>query len=475
MRQILLHVEPDEKIFAALDDGILNDLEIERNNNLDIVGRVYKGIVRNSVPSINGYFIDIGIGRNAFLRKRDLPADTNITEGSTVLVQVEKDSTETKSPLVTGKIGIQGKYFVMLVNSSYVGVSKKIVDTKRRSSLRSWVKSVRPDGKGIIIRTAAANVEEDVLKEEIEYLDHIFNIISKRSKVERGPVLLYRGSDLIVKGIRDYMNDDVESFFIDDEESFDRASELEKKKPNSLEDRLHYYHGPELLLEKFHVEEQIEQLFDRKVELKSGAYFVIDYTEALTVIDINSGSFKGNGIPHSESAFLINKEAAVEIARQIKLREIGGIILVDFIDMNKKSQKDELLDTLKRAFQKDHNKAVVCGITSLGLVEITRKRTNQRLWQNYFDACPVCHGTGIVLSPESIARSIYHDLQKRKSGTGIKTGIKTGITIVCNKEVADFISIKDNITNFETLVNKPVKLEADDSLKWGVYSILSER
>lgn len=475
MRQILLHVEPDEKIFAALDDGILNDLEIERNNNLDIVGRVYKGIVRNSVPSINGYFIDIGIGRNAFLRKRDLPADTNITEGSTVLVQVEKDSTETKSPLVTGKIGIQGKYFVMLVNSSYVGVSKKIVDTKRRSSLRSWVKSVRPDGKGIIIRTAAANVEEDVLKEEIEYLDHIFNIISKRSKVERGPVLLYRGSDLIVKGIRDYMNDDVESFFIDDEESFDRASELEKKKPNSLEDRLHYYHGPELLLEKFHVEEQIEQLFDRKVELKSGAYFVIDYTEALTVIDVNSGSFKGNGIPHSESAFLINKEAAVEIARQIKLREIGGIILVDFIDMNKKSQKDELLDTLKRAFQKDHNKAVVCGITSLGLVEITRKRTNQRLWQNYFDACPVCHGTGIVLSPESIARSIYHDLQKRKSGTGIKTGIKTGITIVCNKEVADFISIKDNITNFETLVNKPVKLEADDSLKWGVYSILSER
>ena len=470
MRQILLHVEPDEKIFAALDDGILNDLEIERNNNLDIVGRVYKGIVRNSVPSINGYFIDIGIGRNAFLRKRDLPADTNITEGSTVLVQVEKDSTETKSPLVTGKIGIQGKYFVMLVNSSYVGVSKKIVDTKRRSSLRSWVKSVRPDGKGIIIRTAAANVEEDVLKEEIEYLDHIFDIISKRSKVERGPVLLYRGSDLIVKGIRDYMNDDVESFFIDDEESFDRASELEKKKPNSLEDR-HYYHGPELLLEKFHVEEQIEQLFDRKVELKSGAYFVIDYTEALTVIDVNSGSFKGNGIPHSESAFLINKEAAVEIARQIKLREIGGIILVDFIDMNKKSQKDELLDTLKRAFQKDHNKAVVCGITSLGLVEITRKRTNQRLWQNYFDACPVCHGTGIVLSPESIARSIYHDLQKRKSGTGIKTGI----TIVCNKEVADFISIKDNITNFETLVNKPVKLEADDSLKWGVYSILSER
>ncbi len=475
MRQILLHVEPDEKIFAALDDGILNDLEIERNNNLDIVGRVYKGIVRNSVPSINGYFIDIGIGRNAFLRKRDLPADTNITEGSTVLVQVEKDSTETKSPLVTGKIGIQGKYFVMLVNSSYVGVSKKIVDTKRRSSLRSWVKSVRPDGKGIIIRTAAANVEEDVLKEEIEYLDHIFDIISKRSKVERGPVLLYRGSDLIVKGIRDYMNDDVESFFIDDEESFDRASELEKKKPNSLEDRLHYYHGPELLLEKFHVEEQIEQLFDRKVELKSGAYFVIDYTEALTVIDVNSGSFKGNGIPHSESAFLINKEAAVEIARQIKLREIGGIILVDFIDMNKKSQKDELLDTLKRAFQKDHNKAVVCGITSLGLVEITRKRTNQRLWQNYFDACPVCHGTGIVLSPESIARSIYHDLQKRKSGTGIKTGIKTGITIVCNEEVADFISIKDNITNFETLVNKPVKLEADDSLKWGVYSILSER
>ena len=471
MRQILLHVEPDEKIFAALDDGILNDLEIERNNNLDIVGRVYKGIVRNSVPSINGYFIDIGIGRNAFLRKRDLPADTNITEGSTVLVQVEKDSTETKSPLVTGKIGIQGKYFVMLVNSSYVGVSKKIVDTKRRSSRRSWVKSVRPDGKGIIIRTAAANVEEDVLKEEIEYLDHIFDIISKRSKVERGPVLLYRGSDLIVKGIRDYMNDDVESFFIDDEESFDRASELEKKKPNSLEDRLHYYHGPELLLEKFHVEEQIEQLFDRKVELKSGAYFVIDYTEALTVIDVNSGSFKGNGIPHSESAFLINKEAAVEIARQIKLREIGGIILVDFIDMNKKSQKDELLDTLKRAFQKDHNKAVVCGITSLGLVEITRKRTNQRLWQNYFDACPVCHGTGIVLSPESIARSIYHDLQKRKSGTGIKTGI----TIVCNKEVADFISIKDNITNFETLVNKPVKLEADDSLKWGVYSILSER
>ena len=420
MRQILLHVEPDEKIFAALDDGILNDLEIERNNNLDIVGRVYKGIVRNSVPSINGYFIDIGIGRNAFLRKRDLPADTNITEGSTVLVQVEKDSTETKSPLVTGKIGIQGKYFVMLVNSSYVGVSKKIVDTKRRSSLRSWVKSVRPDGKGIIIRTAAANVEEDVLKEEIEYLDHIFDIISKRSKVERGPVLLYRGSDLIVKGIRDYMNDDVESFFIDDEESFDRASELEKKKPNSLEDRLHYYHGPELLLEKFHVEEQIEQLFDRKVELKSGAYFVIDYTEALTVIDVNSGSFKGNGIPHSESAFLINKEAAVEIARQIKLREIGGIILVD---LNKKSQKDELLDTLKRAFQKDHNKAVVCGITSLGLVEITRKRTNQRLWQNYFDACPVCHGTGIVLSPESIARSIYHDLQKRKSGTGIKTGI----------------------------------------------------
>lgn len=468
MKQILLHVKPEEKVLALLEEGILSDISVEKKEETDIVGRVYKGVIRNVVPSINGMFIDIGIGRNAFLRTRDILTKEAHTEGASVLVQVEKDSTETKGPLVTEKISFAGKYAVALMHTDYIGISKKIRKEETRESLRQVARQICPPGMGAVVRTAAEKVEPAAFEKDMQSLARIGDIVNRRFKIEKGPALLYRDGDLAVKTLRDYFTADVEHIWVDDKETYDRLVQIAEGEDLCDAEKIGYYQGKAPLFTAFHVDEQIQALFEREVTLPSGGSLVIDYTEALTAIDVNSGSFKGN-MPHSELAYLINQDAAKEIARQIRLRGIGGIIMIDFIDMDKKSQQEKLVGLLKEEVRKDRVKTVVCGMTSLGLVEMTRKRTVHRLWQNYYDTCPLCHGTGKIRSAERVADSILEDLERRKA----QGPFRTDLCIRCESEVAQVLQQIDCREKLQQLVYHDVEIEAVTGMPRESYSIES--
>ncbi len=467
MKQLLLHVTPEEMVLAVLEEGRLSDISIEKTEETDLVGRIYKGVIKNVVPSINGMFIDIGVGRNAFLRSKDILAKTPHTEGATVLVQVEKDSTDTKGPLVTEKISLAGKYAVALLGTGYIGVSKKIRSEEKRKELRDTASRLSPAGMGAIVRTAAENADAAAFGEDIQNLADMAGIVSRRYKVEKAPALLYRDGDLAVRCLRDYDASDIEFLWIDDKETFARISQMGEGAFPA--EKIHHYTGRAPLFTEFHVDKEIQALFEREVALPSGGSLVIDYTEALTAIDVNSGSFKGN-MPHSELAYLINRSAVPEIARQIRLRGIGGIIMIDFIDMEKKSQQNELVQLLKEEVRKDRVKTVVCGMTSLGLVEMTRKRTVHRLWQNYYDTCPLCKGEGRILSAEAMAGKILEDLRNR-SAQGY---FKNDLLIQCEKEVAKLLSQEEWSAKLKNLVHHEVTVEDSGNPHREVYMVLSK-
>ncbi len=467
MKQLLLHVTPEEMVLAVLEEGRLSDISIEKTEETDLVGRIYKGVIKNVVPSINGMFIDIGVGKNAFLRSKDILAKTPHTEGATVLVQVEKDSTDTKGPLVTEKISLAGKYAVALLGTGYIGVSKKIRSEEKRKELRDTASRLSPAGMGAIVRTAAENADAAAFGEDIQNLADMAGIVSRRYKVEKAPALLYRDGDLAVRCLRDYDASDIESLWIDDKETFARISQMGEGAFPA--EKIHHYTGRAPLFTEFHVDKEIQALFEREVALPSGGSLVIDYTEALTAIDVNSGSFKGN-MPHSELAYLINRSAVPEIARQIRLRGIGGIIMIDFIDMEKKSQQNELVQLLKEEVRKDRVKTVVCGMTSLGLVEMTRKRTVHRLWQNYYDTCPLCKGEGRILSVETMAGKILEDLRNR-SAQGY---FKNDLLIQCEKEVAKLLSQEEWSAKLKNLVHHEVTVEDSGNPQREVYMVLSK-
>lgn len=467
MKQLLLHVRPDQTTLALLDNDTLSQLFVERAGEEDIVGRVYKGVIKNVVPSLSGMFVDIGIGRNAFLRDRDTLKGAPRTEGASILVQVEKDSTETKGPLVTEKISFAGRYAVALAGSSYIGISKKITDENIRNRLRSAASSLSVEGTGFIVRTAAQGAGEEDFRNDISSLSRTMDIVMRRGAIEKAPALLYRDGDLAVKSVRDYLTG-ADRLLVDDRATYARLLTLAEEEHIS-KDKILFYDERESLFHAFHVDDEIRRLFDRVVPLPSGGSLVIDYTEALTVIDVNSGSFKAKGMPHDQLAFLINKDAAREIARQIRLRGIGGMVMVDFIDMEKKEEKEKLLQILRNEVRQDHTKTLVLGMTSLGLVEMTRKRTTKRIWQYYYDPCTACGGTGRILSAKVAADRILEDLENRRR----KGPFKTALEIRCPGEVKKVLETGPMKENLEKTAGTDITIIEEPSYSRETYTILS--
>lgn len=465
MRNLLLQVREEEMVLAVLENGILSDLAVESAESRDLVGGIYKGVVKNVVPSLNGMFVDIGIAKNGFLRMKN--TRQHHAEGETILVQVEKDSTETKGPLLTEKISLPGKYAVALFHTDYIGISKKIRKEEEREKLRLEVQKICPAGMGVIVRTAAESVEPDIFRRDLMSLRNIGEIIRKRFRVEKGPVLLYREGDLAVRAFRDYMTGDTECLITNDREIYRRLLDMASRESEEEEKKIRLYESEIPLFTGYHVDEQLEGLFRREVPLESGGSIVIDYTEALTAIDVNSGSFRSKGLPHSELAFLVNCSAAKEIARQIRLRAIGGIIMVDFLDMDRESHKEKLLELLKQEVRKDHIKTVVCGMTSLGLVEVTRKRTGHRLYEKYYENCPCCHGTGKILTGTSMAERIFRDLEKKRMIGPFKTGIR----IRCCEEAAEILNKPINRQHLRKIVNHTVLIESQNYKNRSTYEI----
>ncbi len=425
-REIVASIEAAETRVAILEDGVLVNLFIERSE--PVAGNIYKGRVTNVLPGMEAAFVDVGLERNAFLHVADIrsqPLDGEEVEESfgrgaiaerlrprqEILVQVTKEPMGSKGARVTTYVALPAHYLVLMPTVSYVGVSRRITGEAERKRLRQIAERVRPQGMGVIVRTAAEGVDEKILADDVAFLRQMWNRVLERAKANKAPALVYQDLRLIRRIVRDLFTDEVERFVVDSPEEFGRIGDLLGSFAPNLRSRLVLHTADEPLFEKHGVEKEIDRALRRRVWLKSGGYIVIDRTEALTVIDVNTGKYVGK-TDLASTILRTNLEAVGEIVRQISLRDIGGIILVDFIDMEKPDHRQKVMDALGAAVLRDKAKLHVIDLTSLGLVEITRKRVYQDLEEVMRVPCPYCEGRSRVLSPSTMAMRVRREARK---------------------------------------------------------------
>lgn len=476
MKTIVGNVMPEETRMAILEDGRLRDFAVERNDDMHIVNHIYKGTIQNILPSLQAAFVNIGRRRNAFIYMGDMfpraaskeeIQQMHLSVGQSVLVQVIKDEQGMKGPKVTANISLAGRYAVLMPTVDYIGVSKKIRDEEERNRLRRIVSEIKPDGMGLIIRTVAKGVSRDELLKDLQYLLGTWDSILQRYKRSRKPTLLYREADLVMRMIRDHFTADVKQVVVDSREAYERICQVF---PDSAwRSRVRLYEGTVPIFEQYAIEESLTHLMSRIVPLPSGGNLVIDHTEALTVIDVNSSKYTGNGSTLQDTIFHVNKEAAVEIARQLRLRDIGGIIIIDFIDMAQPTKRDEILQILTRETAQDCTKTRVLGMTALNLVEITRKKARQSLYQVQFSPCDVCGGSGYLYSPETVAiqiiRRLRHMVQVRH--------IKGDILIEAHPDILALLKDKKRKAEWERELKRTLYFEESHHPNREVFSILS--
>ncbi len=419
MKRILVNTVPEETRVAVLADGELQSLEIERATHSHLVGNIYKGRIQNVLPGMQAAFVDIGREKNAFLYVGDgLPqkALDSVSPGERIHIgrqlplQIVKDAIGTKGPRATMHISLPGRNVVLMPTSAYIGISRRIADEAERSRLRKIAEKFCPKGMGIIVRTAAEGQEEEILKGDVDYLVRLWASIQARAKLAGAPCLLYRDADLIIRTVRDVFTAEVEEILVDDREVHRRILDLTKYISPGLADRVKLYGERTPLFRKYCLEEEIEKMGAREIALKSGGSIVIDKTEVLTAIDVNTGRYVGRS-NLAETAYRTNLEAAEEIVRQVRLRDIGGIIIIDFIDMGEERQKEALLEYMREQARRDPTKTNIVDITSLGLVEMTRKKSRQNFESILYSECPCCHGRGRIESPETVSIHISRDIR----------------------------------------------------------------
>ena len=399
----------DRTQIAVLEDGVLVEHYVTRGSSSSMVGNVYLGRVQNVLPSMEAAFVDIGRGRNAVLYAGEVNWDAAgldgqpkriefaLKSGDPVLVQVTKDPVGQKGARLTSQISLPGRFLVYVPDGSMTGISRKLPDTER-SRLKSILKRVMPEEAGVIVRTAAEGAPEDALEQDVERLQALWKDISDATVSATPPTLLYGEPDLAIKVVRDIFNEDVTKLIVSGSSAWTTIDAYISAVAPDLLDRLENWVSPEEIFAHFRVEEQLMKALDRKVYLPSGGSLVIDRTEAMTVVDVNTGKFTGAGGNLEQTVTKNNLEAAEEIVRQLRLRDIGGIIVVDFIDMVLESNRDSVLRRLVECLGRDRTKHQVAEVTSLGLVQMTRKRIGSGLIESFSENCEACNGRGIKVS-----------------------------------------------------------------------------
>jgi ribonuclease G len=398
------------------------ELYFERRGARSIVGNVYKGKVDNVLPGLEAAFVDIGLEKNGFLhvdeivlpgietpkRGRGTAGGPKITDllrpGQEIVVQVIKDPLKSKGARLSMELTIAGRYLVYAPTGEGTGVSKRLED-KERERLRKEIKGLDTGGGGVIVRTAAHGASREGFEREMLYLKKLHEVLQARVEKTQAPSLVFQEADLAVRVVRDIFADDFERALIDDEAQYERLRGFLQRTAPELVDKVERYKGRKPLLEEYSVDQEIDSLLERRVDLPSGGYLIIDYAEALTVIDVNSGSFVGKGKQArlEDTITKINLEAAEEVVRQLRLRDIGGIIVIDFIDMARAKNRDAVLKTLRGALEQDRTKTYTAELSKLGLVEMTRQNVTEGVREIITKACPTCHGEGVVRSEETIA------------------------------------------------------------------------
>jgi ribonuclease G len=471
---------------APGDEWKVAELYVERRGRRSIVGNIYKGRVDNVLPGMEAAFVDIGLERNGFLhvdeivlpggqavpkrgRGRGRRIDELIKAGQEIIVQVVKDPLKTKGARLSMQLSIAGRYLVYMPQGGGVGVSKRLPDNERQR-LRKLIEAVDVGDGGVIVRTAAQGAKKEDFVREVAYLHRLNEVVEQRASKADAGEMIFQEADLSIRVVRDVLTEEFEGATIDDPKQHDRVTKFLQRTAPELADSVELYKDKTPLLEKWGVEEAFDSVLSRRVDLESGGYLMIDYAEALTVIDVNTGSFTGRGKGRLEDTITkVNVEAAEEVVRQLRMRDIGGIIVIDFIDMARSRNREQVLKTLRSALDEDRTKTYVVEVSPLGLVEMTRQNVTDGVREILTKRCPTCDGEGVVSSEETVAIRIVRRLQEVVAE---QPKPEAYLVRVNPRVAAELISQDSGLIELEEETGKSFHFEGGDALPLDTFEVV---
>ena len=498
-QKIIINADSYETRIAILEDEELAELFVERAEQRRHVGDIYKGRVNAVLPGMQAAFVDLGLPKTGFLHASDLAEsltdledisdldesgdkgrrrrapvpkiEDSLKKGQEVLVQITKESIGTKGPRVTAQVSLPGRFCVLMPGVEHVGVSRRIEDRAERQRIKAIISDQKPKAVGLIARTAGEGKGDPDFAADIKHLHKLWQKVERKAASVRAPAVVHRELEMTASLIRDLFTDDVEEVFIDDKDSFAEIQAYLKAVSPELRDRVILYKGREPIFDAFAIEPQIEKTFERKVWLKKGGYICIDHAEALVAIDVNTGRFTGKK-NQEETIFRTNMEAAKEVPRQLRLRDIGGIIVVDFIDMEIEANKRAVLDEIRKELRKDRARTKAFAVSDLGLIEMTRQRERSSLLHYYTEDCPHCDGLGKVPSPETMLVKLERAMRRVAA-----MGSEKRVTVRVAPEVALFFVEQEGrrFAELEKRFKLAVDLKDDPQLKRGEMRVFTEK
>lgn len=480
MQDILINWAPQETRVAVVENGAVQELHVERALERGLVGNVYLGKVVRVLPGMQSAFIDIGLERAAFLHVADLnpgpktdtppvPIERQVFEGQTLTVQVVKDAIGTKGARLSTQVSIAGRMLVFLPHDSHIGISQKIGSAELRESLRTRVTALAADGGGgFILRTNAEEAADEELADDIRYLRRTWTTIRERAMRQPPGTLLHQDLTLAERVLRDLANEHTATIRIDSRMQFEALQRFGAEYTPSSVGKLDLYRGERPIFDLFGIEEEIQRALARRVELKSGGYLIIDQTEALTTVDVNTGGFVG-ARNFDDTIFKTNLEAAGAMARQLRLRNLGGIIIADFIDMTNEAHQQAVLAELKKQLSRDRTRTTVSGFTQLGLVEMTRKRTRESLAHMLCEPCPTCQGRGQVKTARSVCYDILREILREARQFNPKE-----FRVVASAAVVEMLLDEESVhlAGLSEFIGKPISLSAEAGVNPEQYDIV---
>ncbi len=483
--EILLNITPQETRVAIVENGSLQEVCIERQRNRGIVGNVYKGKVNRVLPGMEAAFVDIGLEKAGFLHVSDIDVAEEqqkdngskpqisdlVRQGQTLLVQVTKDPLGTKGARLTTSISVPSRYLVYMPNSQMIGISVKIEEEEERDRLRDLLESFIEENNvgGCIVRTAAEGVEAVELHRDMSFLSKLWQSVEEFADTVEAGTLVHEDLPISIRTLRDMVGNETAVVKVDSGETFQKMTKFAGRYIPDLPTRIEHYPGERPLFDLYNVDDEIEKALARQVTLKSGGYLIIDQTEAMTTIDINTGAFVGHQ-NLEETIFKTNMEAAQAIARQLRLRNLGGIIIIDFIDMEHEDHRRQVLAALEKHLLKDHAKTQVCEVSPLGLVEMTRKRTRESLEHVLCEGCQVCSGRGSLKTTETVCYEIFREILREAR----VYDEAQQLLVMANQDVVDRLLDEEaqNLAELESFIDIPVKLQVENHFTQESYDVV---
>lgn len=487
--EILVNFGPTETRAALIENGVVQEIYIERVKRKGYVGNIYLGKVVRVLPGMQAAFVDIGQERAGFIHAADIaPLNKNgmeeraaevadirslVHEGQALLVQVTKDPISNKGARLTTHLSVSARYLVYMPHTDHIGVSNRIEDEAERERVRKAVEKLAAEyvdqyKGGFIVRTVAEGVSEDELRADIPFVYKLWHDLADKIKAAKAPAIIYEDLPLFMRTVRDLMRPQIQKVRIDSRESFQRMASFAKHYAPEIGGRIEHYPGERPLFDIYGVEEELRRALDTKVVLKSGGYLIIEQTEAMCTIDVNTGAFVGHR-NLEETIFKTNLEAAAAIARQLRLRNLGGIIIIDFIDMTDQEHQRQVLRTLEKALERDRAKTTINGVSALGLVEMTRKRTRESLGQILCEPCPVCRGRGRLKSAETVCYEIFREILREA-----RTYDASAFLVLASQMVIDRLLDEEsaNVADLEAFIGRTIQFQVETIYNQEQYDII---